>query len=472
MPRKTFKPHDYQRDIAQHQLDLARGGVWAAMGTGKTVSTLTAQASLQMSGEETKPFLVLAPLRVAKFTWPDEAAKWEHLSGTEITPIIAPNAQTRHNLLFKALASGNSAGYTINYENIPWLIKTLKDTRMGWPFGTLIADELTRLKSHRTHQGGQRARALAAVAHSHVSRFVGLTGTPAPNGLKDLWGQTWFIDRGQRLGSTYTAFMNRWFHAHPSGYGMVAHEWAEEQIHDVLRDIYVSIDHKLPVEAPIENTIRVELPDKARQAYREMEKQMFTELHGHELEAATAAAKSIKCLQLASGAAYTDDKGNWVEVHDAKLQALASVVEEANGMPVLVAYHFKSDLARLKRHFPHGRVFDTDEDTLRDWNAGRLPIMFVHPSSSGHGISLQDGGNIIVFFSHWWSLEEFQQVIERIGPVRQMQAGHKRPVFIHYIVARDTLDEAVMDRRMSKADVQDVLLAAMRRREKGKELGD
>jgi SNF2 family DNA or RNA helicase len=193
-----------------------------------------------------------------------------------------------------------------------------------------------------------------------------------------------------------------------------------------------------------------------------MERDMFMLLGDSEVEAFNAASRTIKCLQLANGAAYTDEAGAFVEVHDMKLRALESITAEASGAPVLVAYHFKSDLARLKRAFPYGRVLDSDPATIRDWNAGRIPLMFAHPASAGHGLNLQDGGNILVFFGLWWGLEEHAQIIERIGPVRQLQAGHDRPVFIHYIVAADTVDELVLGRLKTKRAVQDLLLEAMK----------
>jgi SNF2 family DNA or RNA helicase len=195
-----------------------------------------------------------------------------------------------------------------------------------------------------------------------------------------------------------------------------------------------------------------------------MEREMFFELGESEFEAFNAASKTIKCLQLASGAIYNDDD-SFTEVHDVKLQALEEVIEEAAGMPVLVAYHFKSDLVRLQKAFPRGRHLDKDPQTIRDWNAGKIPVLFAHPASAGHGLNLQDGGNQLVFFSHWWSLEEHQQIIERIGPTRQAQAGHDRPVFVHHLVAADTVDELVMARRETKRELQDLLLDAMKRKE-------
>jgi len=458
-PRIDFKPHSYQQMIIGHQLDLPRGAVWAGMGMGKTVSTLVSLDLLELV--EPGPTLVLAPLRVAASTWPDEALKWNNLRNVEVSAVVG-NPKER-----KAALRKPANVFTCNYDNLPWLVETLGDK---WPFRKVVADESTRLKSFRLRQGGKRAQALAKVAHSKASRFVELTGTPSPNGLQDLWGQMWFIDRGERLGRTFSAFKERWFQAVPGDNNF--HQirplpFAQQQIEDAVRDVCLSLDARdwFSIDEPIVNVVRVPLPAKARTLYRNMEREMYMQIDGHEVEAFTAATKTIKCLQLASGAAYVGEGSDqWAEVHDAKLQALESIIEEAAGMPVLVAYHFKSDLARLLKAFPRGRHLDQDPQTIRDWNAGKIPVLFAHPASAGHGLNLQDGGNILVFFSHWWDLEQFQQIVERIGPTRQKQAGHDRPVFIYHIVAADTVDELVMARRESKREVQDLLLEAMKRR--------
>lgn len=460
MTRQTFTPRAYQHQLIGHMLDLPRCGGWAGMGMGKTVSTLMSLDMLELV--EPGPALVLAPLRVAASTWPDEAKKWGNLRNVEVSAVIGTPEQRR------AALRRPASIYTTNYDNLVWLVEELGER---WPFRKVVADESTRLKSFRLRQGGKRAQALAQVAHCKVDRFIELTGTPSPNGLQDLWGQAWFLDRGQRLGRTWEAFVQRWFRSIPGDNGFTRIEpmpFAQEQIEDRMRDLCLSLDARdwFDIRQPIENVIRVELPKRARALYEDMEREMFMQLDGHEIEAFSAAAKTIKCLQIANGAAYTDEAGNWSDVHDAKLQALEDVIEEAAGMPVLVAYHFKSDLARLLRAFPKGRHLDQDPQTIRDWNAGKIPILFAHPASAGHGLNLQDGGNILVMFGHWWDLEQYQQIVERIGPTRQAQAGHDRPVFIHHIVAADTIDEIVMARRESKREVQDLLLEAMKRKAK------
>lgn len=457
MTRRDFNPHNYQQSIIDWGLDTPRCGIWAGMGMGKTVSTLTALDVLELV--EPGPTLVLAPLRVASSTWPDEARKWNHLSNIEVSPVVGTLKERLAALRRPATI------YTTNYEQLPWLVEHLGNK---WPFTKVVADESTKLKSFRLRQGGKRAQALGSVAFKRVRRFIELTGTPSPNGLQDLWGQAWFLDQGVRLGRTYNAFQSRWFQAIANNGGFTQYKplpFAQEQIQDKLRDICISLDARdyFNINEPIVNVIRVEMPARAKQIYREMEREMFTQIDEHEVEAFGAASKTIKCLQLANGAAYIDESGNWTEVHDAKLQALESVIEEAAGMPVLVAYHFKSDLARLMRAFPKGRHLDSDPQTIRDWNAGKIPVLFAHPASAGHGLNLQDGGNILAVFGHWWNLEEYQQIVERIGPTRQAQAGHNRPVFIHHIVAAGTVDELVMARRESKREVQDILLEAMKK---------
>lgn len=466
MTRKPYTPRPYQGLITSHIMDVRRSAVWAGMGMGKSVSTLTAIDNLIMCGED-QPKLILAPLRVAKSTWPEEARKWDHLRNISVMPIVGTEAERRQALKYDASV------YTTNYENIPWLVEHFGNR---WPFDHVISDESTRLKGFRLKQGTKRALALAKVAHTHIKRFTELTGTPAPNGLQDLWGQTWFLDAGQRLGRTYTGFRDRWFAPSRDGFGLKPHDHTQGEIQAALQDICLTIDAKdwFDLKEPIVNNIYVDLPPKIRRLYDEMEKDFFIKLEsGHEIEAFNAAARTQKLLQIANGACYVDPlvetdhdpkSKEWKELHDAKIQALDEVIEEAAGTPVLVAYQFKSDLARLKRAFPSGRHLDKESSTLVAWNRGEIPVLFAHPQSAGHGLNLQDGGNILVFFGHTWNLEDRLQILERIGPVRQLQAGYDRNVFIHNIIARDTVDELVMARVETKREVQDILLEALRRR--------
>ena len=462
MTTREFKPRPLQTMIIDFILDHPRCAIYSGMGTGKTSATLTALDILNII--EPGATLVIAPLLVANQTWPDEVKKWCHLQDVKIIPIIGKPEQRVRALKTKADI------YTVNYENLPWLVSFLGT---DWFFTKVVADESTKLKGFRVSQGSVRARALGKVAHTKVKRFIELTGTPSPNGIKDLWGQCWFLDRGERLGTSFTAFTDRWFQSVSVGVDrnaiqLVPFEHSQKEIQDRLKDICISIEAKdyFDIKEPIATTFEVELKGKARKLYDDMEKEMFIELSNSvEVEAFNAASKTIKCLQIASGAIYTDESGAYQAVHDLKIQALESVIEEAAGMPVLVSYHFKSDLDRLLKAFPQGRHLNKDPQIIRDWNAGKIPVLFAHPASAGHGLNLQDGGNILVFFSHWWDLEQYQQIVERIGPTRQAQAGHDRPVFIYHIVAKDTMDEVVMERRESKREVQDLLMESMKKRE-------
>lgn len=450
----------WQPPMIEHMAQHPRCAVFASMGSGKTLGTYTAIANNDLLG--LGPTLVLAPRRVALGTWVEEARKWPHLKHLRVSPAIGSADERR------AALRRDADVYTINYDNLPWLLKHLGK---AWPYDTVVADELTRLKSYRTQQGGARARALAQVAHSRVERFIGLTGTPAPNGYQDLWGQMWFIDRGAALGRSYDAYMQRWFRLkHGSDsmhrqYELMPH--AEVEINDRIKHLCVTIsptDYGLKIDEPIVRTVEVDLPGGVRSKYHDMERDFFMEIGASEVEAANAGVKSIKLLQMASGAVYTDELKNWALLHDEKIDALKSIVEEANGMPVLVAYHWKHDLERLKKAFPLGRELDAKQSTIDAWNRGEIPVMFAHPESAGHGLNLQDGGNIIVYFSFWWGLEAHEQILERIGPLRQFQAGHNRPVYVYFIVARNTVDEDVVFRHKSKQSVQQVLLDAMKRR--------
>ncbi len=462
----TYTPKPYQTNMLRYAFSTPRCALFAGMGLGKTITALTLLQALDSLGEG--PALVLAPLRVAASTWPREARKWRHLQGFHVQPIVGGTAQRE-----RALAT-SAPVYTINYDNLPWLITHFYDRH--WPFTTIVADEATRLKNFRLRQGGKRTQALAAVAHlAHVQRFINLTGTPTPNGLLDLWGQIWFLDRGQRLGRSFSAFRERYFRARRVGADPHAVQYealpgAKESILNAIADICYTVEARehFDLREPIVREVLVTLPLPARRAYHEIEKNFLTELeNGANIEAANTGAKVLKCLQIASGALYTAAAGKaWHVLHTEKIDALRSILEEAAGAPVLLAYHFKSDAAEIKRAFPYAKTLDQDPATIDAWNAGKILLLIAHPQSAGHGLNLQDGGNILVFYTCWWNLETYAQMVERIGPVRQAQSGHNRPVFVYHIIAQDTLDDMVLARLRSKASLQQAVVDYM----KGKQL--
>jgi len=465
MSRKKYIAHPYQKLITQQHLSLPRCVTFAGLGTGKTSSTLTSLDAMYLAGESS-PTLVLAPLRVCQSVWPGEVEKWDHLTSLSVTPIVG-TADER----IRALRHDTPI-YTCNYDNIPWLVEHFGSQ---WPFKIVVADELTRLKSFRLRQGGVRAQALSKVMHTKVKRFIGLTGTPAPNGLMDLWGQVWMLDRGQRLGRTFTAFKDRWFCRTEDGFGyQLRSSSCEQEIYGLLKDVCLTIDAKdyFDLKEPIVRNVEFELPPKARAIYDKMKKELVAQIDSHQITAANAAVKTQKLLQLASGYVYhdpsidgDDEPGSrkFHVIHDMKLQALDSIVSETNGVPLLVAYNFRSELESILKAFPKAEVFGKDPTTEARWNAGKIPMLLGHPASIGHGLSLQDGGNIMVFFGHNWSLENRLQIIERIGPMRQLQSGHDRNVWIYNIVASRTADQIVIDRVSDKSLVQESLLSALKR---------
>lgn len=466
---KSFVPHDYQQEAIEHVYNVRRNALWMPMGSGKSVTTLTALDRLSLV-EDVFPALILGPKRVIRSTWPGEVEKWRHLAHLRVS-VITGTAKQR-------LAALNTPAdlYCMNYELLDWLLE--QEGPQSGRFRTFVADEHTKLKSFRLRQGGSRARALAKLmAFDGRERFIGLTGTPAPNGIKDLWGSQWFVDQGQRLGKTFSAFEQRWFTKGYDGYSLQPQPHAQGEIEALLRDVCLTVTG-LPVDEPVERIIHVDLPPKVRQMYDDMEREMFVAIEREgvgrigraledntvEVEAPNAAAKVNKCRQIANGFIFHEGGTEWEELHSAKLEALESICEEANGMPVLCAYVYVPDRERIRRADRSARVLDDDPDTIRRWNRGQIPLLLAHPASAGHGLNLQDGGNILADFGVDWNLEHDAQVIERIGPMRQKQAGYDRPVFRYRIIARDTIEESILERLRGKRSVQEVLLEAMRAR--------
>ena len=489
---RDFIPRPWQAPAIDHLLEHKRAALWKPMGSGKTADVLTALDASNLAGHDPYPALAIGPLRVARKVWREEARKWNHTRHMSVSQIIG-DADTRGFIVDRLCHPGNNLPhevYSINKENVPWLVEKLAG-RM--PFRSIIMDESRSLMGYRTEQGTAMPRALSQIAwHKNVVNFWELTGTPSPNGhLKDLWGQLWFLDKGNRLGLTYSAFDNKYFAykrvqdalSHKSSVQTVIQQGADAHIHGLVKDICLSINLKdyIDIAEPFQRTIKVALPEPARKLYREMEKKLFIEIEGHQIEAFSAATKSLKLLQIANGAVYLDPDVEsdddpraraWKLVHDAKLEALDSIIAEMGDVPILVAYSFKSDLARLLKAYPQGCHLDSeaDEDAFK---RGEVPLLFAHPKSGGHGIDgFQNVCNVIVFFGEGWDMELRQQIIERIGPVRQMQAGLDRPVFVYDIVAEDTIDEVVLKRHETKRAVQDLLMEAVKARKANHALGD
>jgi len=432
------------------------------MGSGKTLATLLAIDMLLVS-EDVWPVLIIAPKRVAQSVWVEEAAKHEVTKHMKLQRVIG-NLKTRE----QALANIEASVFVTNFEVVPWLVDHFRDR---WPFRMVVIDESSRLKGHRAWSGGgKRTRALHKKAWGRTCRWVNLTGTPAPNGLIDLWGQQHFVDGGLRLGNRFSSFRYRWFDGkrvghHPMAMVYTPKKKADDEIRHMISDVTITVDVRdyMDVGDLVENVIYAHLPPKARTAYGGMERQMFLDLEQGTAEAMNAPAVTSKCHQIAQGALYLDD-GGFEKLHDAKLEVLESIIEESAGESLLVAYHYKHDLERLQARFPLGIALGDDPSLIKAWNEKTVPLMFIHPQSAGHGLNLAEGGHTLVFFGLDWNLEYHQQVIERIGAVRQAQAQTGKTPLIHYIVAKDTVDESILTRLREKKSVQEVLVDAMKRR--------
>lgn len=482
---KQYVPRPWQPVITNGILKNKRVNVLSGTGTGKTGATLEALSSLLIFGE-VRRILLIAPMRVAKDTWTDCRDKFSESFGHLTINVAIGTPEQRH-----AAVRSPSHIVTINFENLTWLVEHYGEM---WPFDMVVVDESTKLrglrvsiKTSKTGKkylagagdsakgkdkkgfGASRARSLARVAHTRVNRWVNLTGTFVLSGLEAAWGQNWFVDTGYRLGNSFTAFSHRWFRtvpgSDPQRSVIEPMPFAQEQILNAIRDVTVSVNLKdyIDIREPFNNPIYIDLPADASRQYKEMARDLLTEIEGKPIEALAAGAKSQKLLQIASGAAYTGEGDEWVVAHDEKIEALKSVIEEAAGMPVLVAYWFKSDAARIKAAFGKD-VLDLSKDAdLQAAKKGEGLVWLAHPLSLGHGVDgLQQHSCIICFFSTNWHAEDDAQLIERIGPTRQMQAGLDRVVTVHRIIARDTVEESAVKRLTTKVSVQEALVDGLR----------
>lgn len=441
-----YQPHNYQQTATRFIVEHPEAAILLGMGLGKTIITLTAVWELLLDYFTVSRVLVIAPLRVARDTWPAEASKWDHLNGLSVAVAVGSKAD-------RLAALSKSAMVTvINRENVPWLVAHYGD---AWPFDMVIIDELSSFKNHRA----KRFTSLVKT-RPHVTRWVGLTGTPASNGLMDLWAEFRLLDGGARLGRFITRYRDRWFTPDKRN-GMQVftykpREGAEDEIYDAISDMTLSMrttDH-LQLPGLTVTTQAVNLGTRERKVYDRLKADMVIELEGQTVDASNAAALSGKLLQLASGAVY-DEHGQVVEVHSAKLDALEDLIEAANGQPLLVAYWYRHDLERIRARFPHARELKTSTD-IATWNNGEIPLALIHPASAGHGLNLQAGGHLLVWFSLTWSLELYQQTNARLH-----RQGQREPVTITHLATIGTLDEKVLAALDAKDTTQAALIDAV-----------
>lgn len=441
-----YKPHSYQQFATTFIETHPQAAIFLGMGMGKTIITLTALNNLITDRYATTKALIIAPLRVARDTWSNEQQKWDHLKNLRLSIIIG-NPTTRRNAL-----NTDADIYIINRENIPWLVKELGN---NWPFDTVVIDELSSFKNHKA----QRFKALKTRLPK-INRIIGLTGTPAPNSLEDIWAPFRLIDGGERLGKYLTHYRDKFFTPDkrngPQIYSYKIRPGADKQIYDLIKDITVSMKTTDYLDLPplATTTINVHLNPKERTIYNQLRDDMVTTIGTATIDAGTAGTLSNKLQQLSSGAIYTDDGVR--HIHDQKLDALADIVEQASGNTILVAYWFKHELERLEAKFPQGKELSTSQD-MADWCEQKIPIGFIHPASAGHGLNLQSGGHIMVWLTTPWSLELVEQTNARL-----FRQGQTEPVSIIHIQTSDTIDADVAKALEKKDTTQTALINAVK----------
>jgi len=447
-----YDPHDYQTYATNFILEHPIAAILLDMGLGKSVITLTAVNDLLFDSFEIHKVLVVAPLRVARDTWPAELEKWEHLHGLTYSVAVGSEVQRKAALMQKADI------YIINRENIEWLVE-----KSGLPFDydMLVVDELSSFKSYQA----KRFKSLSSV-RPKVNRVVGLTGTPSSNGLMDLWAEFRLLDMGKRLGRFITHFRSDYFVPDKRNQQIVfsykPKPGAEEAIYRLVSDITISMKSTDYLKMPkcVLNEVPVRLSEKEMECYQTLKDDLILSLDGQDIDAANAVGLANKLTQMANGAVYGEDS-NVIAIHDRKLDALEDLIEAANGKPVLVAYWFKHDLSRIedrlhKRHIPFSKL-DT-ADSIKRWNNGELPVALVHPASAGHGLNLQSGGSTLIWFGLTWSLELYQQTNARLW----RQGQESDTVVIHHLITKDTIDEKIMSALKKKDRTQSALIDAVK----------
>ena len=442
-----YNPHDYQRYAAEFIITHPISALLLDMGLGKTSITLTAINDLLFDRFEIHKVLVVAPLRVARDTWSAEIEKWEHLKNLQYSVVVG-TAQER----ISALCIPADI-YIINRENIQWLVE---ESGLPFDFDMAVIDELSSFKNHQS----KRFRAFMK-SRPKLKRIVGLTGTPAGNGLMDLFAEFKLLDMGERLGRLIGQYRNTYFQPDKRN-GMVIYSYkplpnAERQIYDKISDITISMkaaDHlKMPELVTTEYMVR--LSEKEKEKYDRLKKELVLSTEDNEVTAANAASLSNKLSQMANGAVYSDDE-SIIEIHDRKLDALEDIIESMNGKPLLVAYWFKHDLERIKKRFDVREIRSSVD--ISDWNSGKIPVALIHPASAGHGLNLQSGGSTLVWFGLTWSLELYQQTNARLW--RQGQTADT--VVIQHIIAKGTIDEQIMKALKTKDTAQAAIIIAVK----------
>lgn len=441
-----YEPHEYQDYAKEFVVKQNVSALFLDCGLGKTVITLTAIWELLLDYFEVRKVLIIAPRRVCRDTWPSELQKWNHLKGIEMSTVLGSEKD-------RVIALKRRANvYVINRENVEWLVGHCR-----WDFDMVVIDELSSFKSHKA----KRFKALKRV-RPMVRRIVGLTGTPAPNGLIDLWAEIGLLDMGQRLGRFIGGYRERFFVPDKRSREMIfsykPRQGAEEAIYELISDICISMKAADYLEMPecIYNRVEVTMNEKERKLYQQLERDMLIPFEDGDIDAVNAAGLSNKLMQMANGAVY-DENGAVKHIHDRKLEALEDLVEAANGKPVLIAYWYKHDLERIRKYV--GAVeLDTAED-MKKWNAGEIPVAVIHPASAGHGLNLQAGGSTLIWFGLTWSLELYQQMNARLW-----RQGQKETVVIHHLTAKGTLDERVMEALEKKDCGQSALVDAVKAR--------
>jgi SNF2 family DNA or RNA helicase len=448
-----FTPHAYQRYCINRLLTDEALGLFLDMGLGKTVITLTAINDLKYNRFAISKVLVIAPKKVAESTWSKESQKWDHLKMLRVVPVLGT--------LKKRIRALNTPAdiYVINRENVQWLVEYYRN---AWPFDMVVVDEFSSFKNHQA----KRFKSLTWV-RKHINRIVGLTGTPAPNGLLDLWAQVYLLDEGERLEKKITHFREKYFEPDQRDrdrvFSYMPKPGAEEIIQEKISDICVSMKAEDYLELPdcIDNVVPVVLDSKAKEAYEKLEKEMLLEVDEVTIDAGSAAVLTNKLLQLCNGAVY-DENRNVIDIHNCKIEVFLELIEGLNGKPALVFYNFQHDVSRIKKALAGSKLrireLKTPQDET-DWNNRQIDILLAHPASAAYGLNLQEGGNHVIWFGLNWSLELYQQANKRLH-----RQGQKEKVIIHHLVVEGARDQDVMEALGDKGNTQDKLMESLKAR--------